>query len=167
MRSFIGLSLLSQGAYAASPVSKVVELLKAMQTDLSAEGVADKEAQDKMQCWCKTTLKDATADIEESSSTIESKTAEISEQTGKNAEAAAKAKDAEAKVAQLRKELEEMTAVRESEQAKFQETEKELVQSIGALESAVTVLSKHNSFMQVGSTKDITQVRLLHAGRKH
>jgi hypothetical protein len=45
-----------------------------------------------------------------------------------------------------------MTALRQQEQEKFQETEKELVQSIGALESAITVLSKHNSFMQTGST---------------
>merc|ERR1719491_5968 len=141
-------SLLVSGAAAASPVSKVVELLKAMQTDLDAEEVADKSAQDKMECYCKDTTKDATADIAESTSTIESKTAESSAQTGKASEAATKAKDAESKVATLRKELDEMTALRTEEQAKFQETEKELVQSLGALESAITVLGKHNSFMQ-------------------
>lgn len=129
-----------------------------MQTDLDAEEVADKAAQDKMECWCKDTKKDATGDIDESTSTIEGKTAEISEQTGKASESATKAKDAESKVATLRKELDEMTALRQQEQSKFQETEKELVQSIGALESAITVLSKHNSFMQVGSTKDIHNV---------
>jgi hypothetical protein len=64
---------------AVSPVSKVVELLKAMQTDLDAEDVADKAAQDKMECWCKDTKKDTTADIDESTGTIESKTAEVSE----------------------------------------------------------------------------------------
>lgn len=145
-------------AQAASPVSKVVELLKAMQTDLDSESVADKAAQDKMDCWCKDTTKDSKADIAESTSTIASKTAEISEQTGKQSETSTKAKDAESKVATLRKELDEMTTLRSDEQTKFQETEKELVQSLGALESAVTVLGKHNSFMQVGSTKDISEV---------
>jgi chromosome segregation ATPase len=105
-----------------------------------------------MSCYCKSTTKDATADIDESTGTIQAKTAEVSEQTGKAAEAAAKAKDAESKVATLRKELSDMTALRKEEQEKFQETEKELVQSLGALESAITVLSKHNSFMQTGST---------------
>merc|ERR1719491_182425 len=152
-------SLLVSGAAAASPVSKVVELLKAMQTDLDAEEVADKSAQDKMECYCKDTTKDATADIAESTSTIESKTAESSAQTGKASEAATKAKDAESKVATLRKELDEMTALRTEEQAKFQETEKELVQSLGALESAITVLGKHSSFMQVNTaSKDINVV---------
>jgi chromosome segregation ATPase len=158
MRAFTLFAILAAETYGSSPVSKVVELLKAMQNDLDAEETADKAAQDKMECWCKDTKKDASADIDESTSTIASKTAEISEQTGKSAEAAAKAKDAEAKVASLRKELDEMTALRGQEQTKFQETEKELVQSIGALESAITVLSKHNSFMQTGSTNDIHKV---------
>lgn len=157
MRVISKLAVLGSVA-ATSPVSKVVELLKAMQTDLDAEEVGDKTAQDKMECWCKDTTKDAKNDIEESTATIDSKTAEISEQTGKASEAHTKAKDAESKVATLRKELDEMTALRAQEQSKFQETEKELVQSLGALESAITVLGKHNSFMQVGSTKDIHEV---------
>lgn len=157
MRRAVSLAMFG-AATATGPVSKVVELLKAMQTDLDAEEVADKSAQDKMECYCKDTTKETKADIEESTSTIEAKTAEISEQTGKQSEAATKAKDAESKVATLRKELEEMTALREQEQAKFQETEKDLVQSLGALESAITVLSKHSSFMQVSSTKDIREV---------
>lgn len=155
MRRVISLAL-AGAVSATSPVSKVVELLKAMQTDLDAEAVADKASQDKMDCWCKDTKKDAKQEIGESTSTIKTKTEEGSEQTGKASEASVKSKDAEAKVASERKALEEMTAVRAQEQAKFTVTEKELVQSISALESAVTVLKKHNSFLQTG--KGINEV---------
>lgn len=157
MRRAIALMAVPSGVLGASPVSKVVDLLKNMQQDLDAEGVADKAAQEKMECWCKDTKGDTTSDIEKSTGEIAAKSAEAAEQAGKASEASAKAKDAESKVAEARKALDDDTAARAKEQADFQETEKELVQSIGALESAVTVLSKHNSFMQVNS-KDIKGV---------
>jgi len=45
--------------------------------------------------------------------------------------------------------LDKATAIREKQLAEFNAEEKDLLQSISALKSAVTVLSKHNSFLQV------------------
>ena len=41
------------------------------------------------------------------------------------------------------------TAIRQKQLAEFNEEEKDLLESISALKSAVTVLSKHNSLLQV------------------
>merc|ERR1712178_344365 len=45
--------------------------------------------------------------------------------------------------------LDKATAIRQKELAEFNEEEKDLLGSISALKSAVTVLSKHNSLIQV------------------
>merc|ERR1712139_722442 len=45
--------------------------------------------------------------------------------------------------------LDKATAIRQKQLAEFNEEEKDLLQSISALKSAVTVLSKHNAFLQV------------------
>merc|ERR1712178_50964 len=45
--------------------------------------------------------------------------------------------------------LDKATAIRQKELAEFNEEEKDLLGSISALKSAVTVLSKHNSLLQV------------------
>lgn len=141
-----------------SPVSKVVELLSAMQKDLSAEMAADADAQKKMKCWCDDTLADAENNIQESSDTISAQTALAAQVKAKAAEKDTKAKQNENEHKEGVKSLKEASENRAKELASFQEAEKELVQSVGALESAITVLSKHHSFMQLGSKKDIEQV---------
>ena len=45
--------------------------------------------------------------------------------------------------------LDKATKMRQKELAEFNEEEKDVLQSIGALKSAIVVLSKHNSFLQV------------------
>ena len=45
--------------------------------------------------------------------------------------------------------LDKATAIRQKQLAEFNEEEKDLLESISALKSAVTVLSKHNSLLQM------------------
>merc|ERR1719265_990886 len=47
--------------------------------------------------------------------------------------------------------LDKATAMRQKELAEFNAEEKDVLQSLGALKSAIVVLSKHNSFIQVPS----------------
>merc|ERR1719506_2297377 len=60
-------------------------------------------------------------------------------------------KNLEAEIAKNTEALEKATAIRQKELAEFNAEEKDMLQSIGALKSAVTVLSKHHSFAQVPS----------------
>ena len=61
------------------------------------------------------------------------------------------------------------TAIRQKELSEFNEEEKDLLQSISALKSAVTVLSKHNSLLQMprshvtGAAASVQNVMQKHA----
>merc|ERR1719453_1933958 len=64
------------------PVSKVITLLKDMNTQLQEEAKADEEIYEQMACWCETNdkektkaIEDATARIEDLTTSIESLTA--------------------------------------------------------------------------------------------
>merc|ERR1719428_1478380 len=58
-------------------------------------------------------------------------------------------KNLEKEVAENQAALDKATAIRQKQLAEFNEEEKDLLESISALKSAVTVLSKHNSFLQI------------------
>merc|ERR1711920_972414 len=55
----------------------------------------------------------------------------------------------EKEVAANQEALDQATAIREKQLAEFNAEEKDLLESISALKPAITVLSKHNSFLQV------------------
>jgi len=58
-------------------------------------------------------------------------------------------KNHEREVAKNQAALDKATAIREKQLAEFNAEEKDMLESISALKSAVTVLSKHNSFIQL------------------
>ncbi|CAD7971046.1 unnamed protein product [Amoebophrya sp. A25] len=130
------------------PVSKVIKLLKDMQTQLETEGEEDQATYKKMGCWCKTTKKDTKASIEANKRCISQSTANIEAATGRKAAAAAEVKALEAAIAENTDALENAKEMRAKELASFSTEEREMIQAIGALKSAVTVLKKHNSFLQ-------------------
>ncbi|CAD7970952.1 unnamed protein product [Amoebophrya sp. A120] len=137
------------------PVSKVIKLLKDMQTQLVTEGEEDQATYKKMNCWCKTTKKDTKASIEANKACISQSTANIESATGRQAEAGAEIKALEKAIEGNSAALEEATEMRAKELASFSAEEKEMIQAIGALKSALTVLKKHNSFLQEDSATGV------------
>jgi DNA repair exonuclease SbcCD ATPase subunit len=134
------------------PVSKVITLLKDMQKQLAKEGEADQEIYDKLACWCTTNDKEKTKAIEEAEQRIADLTASIEENTAKSAQLSTEIKNLEKEVAANQAALDKATALRQKQLAEFNGEEKDLLQSIGALKSAVTVLSKHHpSLLQAES----------------
>merc|ERR1712227_679478 len=109
------------------PVSKVITLLKDMLKQLEKEAEEDEEIYDKMACWCETNDKEKTKSIADAEARISDLTTKIEELTASSA--------------RLNTEIKNL----EKEVAEFNEEEKDLLESISALKSAVTVLSKHNS----------------------
>jgi len=164
MRSYAGLAAMAVGAmgldlevHATSsltfdeaaaknrPVSKVITLLKDMLKQLEKEAEEDEEIYDQLACWCETNDKEKTKSIADAESHIEDLTTKIEELTAGSARLNTEIKNLEKEVAENQNALDQATAIRQKELAEFNAEEKDLLQSISALKSAVTVLSKHNA----------------------
>merc|ERR1719506_862212 len=132
-----------------NPVAKVVNLIKDMLKQLEKEAEEDEEIYDKMACWCETNDKEKTKSISDAEARIADLTTKIEELTASSARLNTEIKNLEKEVASNQNALDKATAIRQKELAEFNEEEKDLLGSISALKSAVTVLSKHNSFLQM------------------
>jgi len=133
------------------PVTKVINLLKDMQDQLAKEQKEDEEVYEKVSCWCQTNDKSKTASISDAESRITMLVASIEEDTAASSRLNTEIKNLDHEVAKNTEALDKATALRKSDLAEFNAEEKDMLQSIGALKSAVTVLGKHNSFAQVSS----------------
>jgi len=131
------------------PVSKVITLLKDMLKQLEKEAEEDEEVYDKLACWCETNDKEKTKSIADAEARIADLTTKIEELTASSARLNTEIKNLEKEVASNQAALDKATAIRQKELAEFNEEEKDLLGSISALKSAITVLSKHNSLLQM------------------
>ncbi|CAD7964469.1 unnamed protein product [Amoebophrya sp. A25] len=144
------------GSEKSRPVSKVIKLLKDMQAQMEAEAEEDESTFKKMGCWCDTTKAETEEAIATDKKCIAKATADIEQATGAKAAAKTAKADLEERIQKDTQDLETATEMRAKELAEFTAEEKEMVQAIGALKSAVTVLKKHNSFLQTDSKfKDV------------
>jgi len=138
------------------PVTKVITLLKDMSKQLEAEVEQDQEVYDKMACWCTTNDKEKTNSIAEAEQRIADLTAAIEEGTAKSSALTTEIANLDKEVAANQAALDKATALRQKQLAEFNAEEKDLLQSIGALKSAITVLKKHNSFVQADMTSEMS-----------
>merc|ERR1712166_593797 len=123
--------------------------LIAMLKQLEKEAEEDEEIYDKMACWCETNDKEKTKSIADAEARISDLTTKIEELTANSARLNTEIKNLEKEVAENQAALDKATAIRQKQLAEFNEEEKDLLESISALKSAVTVLSKHNSLLQL------------------
>merc|ERR1712072_1530965 len=87
--------------------------------------------------------------IADAEARISDLTTKIEEFTASSARLNTEIKNLEKEVAENQAALDKATAIRQKQLAEFNEEEKDLLESISALKSAVTVLSKHNSLIQM------------------
>jgi hypothetical protein len=155
-------SLLAQDAATLDlkerPVSKVIRLLKDMKAELEKEKASDEEMREKMECWCETNEKDKNTAIGTANTRIDGLVADIGKHSGKSAELSATIKQVERELQANTEALDTATEVRAKENAEFNENEKDLMQSIGALKNAVLVLSKHHSPSFLQSSEQVRDV---------
>jgi len=126
------------------PVTKVITLLKDMLKQLEKEAEEDEEIYDQLACWCETNDKEKTKSIADAEAKIEDLTTKIEELTASSARLNTEIKNLEKEVAENQEALDQATAIRQKELAEFNAEEKDALQAISALKSAVTVLSKHH-----------------------
>merc|ERR1712072_717037 len=87
--------------------------------------------------------------IADAEARISDLTTKIEELTASSARLNTEIKNLEKEVAENQAALDKATAIRQKQLAEFNEEEKDLLESISALKAAVTVLSKHNSLIQM------------------
>jgi len=133
------------------PVTKVVNLLKDMLKQLEKEAEEDEEIYDQLACWCATNDKEKTKSVAEAEAHIKDLTTSIEDLTASTSRLGTEVKNLDKEVAENQHALDQATAIRQKELAEFVQEEKDLLQSIDGLASAIKVLSKHNgaSFLQV------------------
>merc|ERR1719207_228883 len=120
-----------------------------MLKQLEKEAEEDEEVYDALACWCETNDKEKTKSIADAEARISSLTTKIEELTASSARLSTEIKNLEKEVAENQAALDKATAIRQKQLAEFNGEEKDLLGSISALKSAVTVLSKHNSLLQI------------------
>merc|ERR1719487_375865 len=151
------------------PVTKVINLLKDMSAQLEKEGKEDQEGFEKIACWCETNDKDKTVSIDGAEARITDLTATIEEATATSARLNTEIKQLGAEISKNTAALDKATAIRQKELAEFNGEEKDVLQSIGALKSAITVLSKHHAELVQVPADQLIHVAVLIEGqfRKH
>eukprot|EP00747_Dinoflagellata_sp_TGD_P155054 gnl/TRDRNA2_/TRDRNA2_177551_c3_seq6.p1 gnl/TRDRNA2_/TRDRNA2_177551_c3~~gnl/TRDRNA2_/TRDRNA2_177551_c3_seq6.p1 ORF type:complete len:707 (+),score=290.46 gnl/TRDRNA2_/TRDRNA2_177551_c3_seq6:115-2235(+) len=159
MKAALFLVLLSGVALTnASPVEKVVELMKELKERALADGAAEQKIFDKYACWCENTSKRKAQDIVDGTNSLRALGQQILSLKGKVATLAAE-------IAQLKKEeaankaaQEKATDIRTKENADYMAKTSETSQALAALEDAITVLAD-NTFAQVdGASAALVQL---------
>jgi len=127
------------------PVSKVITLLKDMQEQLEKEADQDEEVYNNMVCWCKTNDKEKTQAVADAQTSIAQLTTVIETTAAESARLAQELETHQEDLAKSKESLDTATAIREKQLASFTDEEKDMLQSIKALEAAIIVLSKHQA----------------------
>lgn len=134
------------------PVTKVVTLIKDMIKQLEKEAEEDQKIYENMACWCTTNDKLKTKAIADAESRIKMLNTRIEELTALSAKLGAQIDALKDEVAKNEAALEQASTIRSDEIKKFNAEEKEMLDTIASLKSAVKILSKHNSFLQMPQT---------------
>jgi len=127
------------------PISKVINMLKDMNTQLEEEQKADEEAYEKFSCWCETNDKAKVKAIADAEQKIKTLTATIEELGAKSSQMTTEIATLEATISKGKSSLAEASEVRAKELAEFNKEDKDAIVSIKGLHSAVETLSKHNA----------------------
>merc|ERR1719301_508283 len=149
------------------PVSKVITLLKDMTAQLEKEAEEDEEVYETMGCWCETNDKAKTKSIADAESRIADLTAAIEEGTAQSAKLNTEIANLNKEIAKNNGALDTATALRTKQLAEFNEEEKDMLQSISSLKSAVIALSKHHESMLQDADDTYTKVVTLFQDELH
>lgn len=131
---------LPQGEQPFRPVTRVINLLKDMQTQVEKERKEDEELYEKMQCWCKQNDEQKSKAIEEYNATIERLVADIERFSAKSAQLTQEIKNLEQEIARNQSSLMKATSIREEEANAFAAEKSDMLETIDALEKALKAL---------------------------
>merc|ERR1719386_412764 len=148
------------------PVARVVVLIKELMAKIESDGKAEQKTYDKFACWCEKTLARKAAAIDEAKEVIEKTQREIIELKGRLGELGATIKQLEKEIGENEEAQKEATEIREKEHADYEEERTESEQCIGALESAIKVLTGAGTKKAELQTLQVAQLMSVVAGVK-
>lgn len=146
----------------ATPLTKVVSLLKEMKAQNEKEMKEDQAIFDKLACWCHTNREEKTEAVAAAQQKIADLEAAIKEYTAKYAQLGEEIAHLKKDIAENEASLEAATKQREKEAAEFHKGETDSITALGQLKGAITILSRHNADLSTDSdttgivTKDST-----------
>jgi len=133
------------------PVSKVITLLKDMVTQLEKEAEMDEEVYEAIGCWCETNDKEKTKSISDGEQRVADLTSAIESFSGTSARLNTETENLAKEVSKNNGGLDQATALRKKQLAEFNSEEKDMLQSISALKSAVVTLGSQHAMLQDSS----------------
>jgi len=148
------------------PVTKVVNLLKDMQSTLKEEQDSDEKAYQKLACWCETNGKEKTAAVETAQAKITQYTGQVEELTAKSVRLNSEIETLSTELAASQDALSKATGIREKELSEFNAEEKDMVTSIKSIKDATLVLSKHQTALDQQAYLNIKTVLKHHMNSK-
>mmetsp|Transcript_142231 Transcript_142231/g.247975 ORF Transcript_142231/g.247975 Transcript_142231/m.247975 type:complete len:741 (-) Transcript_142231:93-2315(-) len=129
----------------ATPIARVVNLLKEMSATLTKEMSDDEALHEQLMCWCNDGDYEKTQEIEAAESKIAELESSISADTAKSSELSTTIKSLEEDIAANKKALAEATEIRKKQAAEFAKSEKDDIEALENLKAAIEVLSRHHS----------------------
>jgi hypothetical protein len=135
----------------ASPVKKVLKLLKDMEGQLKAEKEHEEEVYAKLSCWCDVNGKEKDAAVDAASRKIAELESTINALTAKATDVEGSIKSLTEETTANQESLKAAAELRAKEKAEFNAEDKELLLSVDSIKNALVILSRHQSFLQVSS----------------
>lgn len=129
---------------ALSPITRVVELLKALSGKLEEELKTETDLFIKYQCWAKTVIDTKTASNKAAESRIDYLDTYIADIEAGRVEFTSERSDLEKELAGLNSDIETATAIRDKEHADYLAAKDEMTKGIAALKDAIAVLKAAN-----------------------
>jgi hypothetical protein len=151
------------GASGQSPIGKVIELLSSLEAQIQSEAEESAKLNSEKEGWCKDTSVNLGFEIKTRSSEVDELKAVIGKEAASISTLASKVEDLAATIAKNDKDLAAATKIRGAEAADFAAEEKELTETISALQRAIGILQKEMSkasgaaFVQVKSAASVIQ----------
>jgi len=150
-------------ADSVTPIQKVVQMLSELEQKVIKEGAATQKTYEEFAEWCEDRSRELGFEIKTASAQVEELKATILDSTSKAEALTEKIEDLGGSIAQNEADLKAATEIRTKEKADFQAEEKELTETISALERAIGILEKElasgaASMMQLKSASSLESV---------
>jgi chromosome segregation ATPase len=136
-----------------SPVQKVIELLDDLKAKVQGDLAKEEVLMGEYTKWCDSEANEKEDAITSAARTISELQATIEESSGSIAALTAEIEELAGKISASEADLANATAIRTSEKAAFEATEKELVETQDSLERALVMIKRSMNFMQTKGHK--------------
>jgi len=125
-----------------SPVTRVVELLRALAKQAEQDGKKEEDLYEDFVCWGQSVISQKTASNAAAESRINEMETYIADLAAGRIELTSERADLEKEIAELMSDMESATALRKKEHADFLEAEDEMSKAISALKDAIDTLEE-------------------------